>query len=235
MKKCKLGELLKIKHGYAFKSENYVKHSKYALVTLANISETNNFQIHKEKTTYYGVEFPEDFILRTGDLIMPLTEQVIGLFGNSAFVPCIDNLTFVLNQRVGKVVPKKGKADKYFLHYLLSTKSVREQLEYRASGTRQRNISPNDVYDVEVFVPEYKIQRKIGEVLYKLEEKVNNNDRIIAELESMAKTIYDYWFLQFEFPNEEGKPYKSSGGKMVWNEELKREIPEEWANGTLEV
>ena len=48
------------------------------------------------------------------------------------------------------------------------------------------------------------------------------------------KTIYDYWFMQFEFPNEEGKPYKSSGGKMVWNEELKREIPEEWANGTLE-
>lgn len=71
---------------------------------------------------------------------MPLTEQVVGLFGNSAFVPLMDNITFVLNQRVGKVIPKKDRADKYFLHYLLSTQSVREQLEYRASGTRQKNM-----------------------------------------------------------------------------------------------
>lgn len=228
MNKCKLGDLLTIKHGYAFKSENYVAKSEFALVTLANISGTNNFQFIKEKTTYYGADFPKEFILTAGDLIMPLTEQVIGLFGNSAFVPHIDNITFVLNQRVGKVIPKEGKADIYYLHYLLATKSVKDQLEYRASGTRQRNISPTDVYDVEVYVPEYKIQKKIGETLYKLEQKINNNNKINAELEAMAKTLYDYWFLQFEFPNEEGKPYKSSGGKMVWNEELKREIPEGW-------
>ena len=109
MNKCKLGELLEIKHGYAFKSENYVEKSQYALVTLANISGTNNFQFTKEKTTYYGAKFPEEFILKTGDLIMPLTEQVVGLFGNSAFVPEMENITFVLNQRVGKVIPKKGK------------------------------------------------------------------------------------------------------------------------------
>jgi len=228
MNKCKLGDLLTIKHGYAFKSTNYVRHSKYALVTLANISGTNNFQFSREKTTYYGADFPDDFILETGDLIMPLTEQVIGLFGNSAFVPSIDDITFVLNQRVGKVIPKKDKADKYYLHYLLSTETVREQLEYRASGTRQRNISPDDIYNVEVFAPDYEVQKRIGETLYKLEEKVNNNNKLNTELESMAKVIYDYWFLQYEFPNEEGKPYKSSGGKMVWNEELKREIPEGW-------
>ena len=67
-----------------------------------------------------------------------------------------------------------------------------------------------------------------------LEQKIDNNNKTICELEKMAKTIYDYWFLQFEFPNEEGKPYKTSGGKMVWNEELKREIPEEWKSGCLE-
>lgn len=233
MNKCKLGDLLTIKHGYAFKSENYVAKSEFALVTLANISGTNNFQFIKEKTTYYGADFPKEFILTAGDLIMPLTEQVIGLFGNSAFVPHIDNITFVLNQRVGKVIPKEGKTDIYYLHYLLATKSVKDQLEYRASGTRQRNISPTDVYNVEVYVPEYKIQKKIGETLYKLEQKINNNNKINAELELMAKTIYDYWFLQFEFPNEEGKPYKSSGGNMIWNEELKREIPEGWEVTTI--
>lgn len=233
MIKCKLGELLKIKHGYAFKSENYVDKSNYALVTLANISETNNFKFNYEKTTFYGAEFPNEFILKTGDLIMPLTEQVIGLIGNSAFVPKINDLTFVLNQRVGKVIYNENKVNKYYLHYLLATQIVKEQLEYRASGTKQRNISPENVYDVTVYIPELEVQNKIGTTLYNIENKINNNNKIIAELESMAKTLYDYWFLQYEFPNEEGKPYKSSGGKMVYNEELKREIPENWKCQTI--
>lgn len=228
MIKCKLGELLKIKHGYAFKSENYVDKSNYALVTLANISETNNFKFNYEKTTFYGSDFPNEFILKPGDLIMPLTEQVVGLIGNSAFVPKINDLTFVLNQRVGKVICNENKINKYYLHYLLATQIVKEQLEYRASGTKQRNISPENVYDVTVYIPELEIQNKIGKTLYNIENKINNNNRIISELESMAKTIYDYWFLQYEFPNEDGKPYKSSGGKMVYIEELKKEVPEGW-------
>lgn len=178
MNRVKLGDLLKIKHGFAFKSENYVDKSQYALVTLANISGTNNFQFNPEKTTYYGADFPADFKLQTDDLIMPLTEQVVGLFGNSAFIPEVSGIQFVLNQRVGKVLPIEGKADKYYLHYLLSTEIVRDQLEYRASGTRQRNISPDDVYDVTVFVPDIDVQRKIGHTLYSLERKVNLNERI---------------------------------------------------------
>lgn len=228
MIKCKLGELLKIKHGYAFKSENYVDKSQFALVTLANISETNNFKFNYEKTTFYGADFPNEFILKPGDLIMPLTEQVIGLIGNSAFVPEMNNFTFVLNQRVGKVIWDENKVNKYYLHYLLATQLVKEQLEYRASGTKQRNISPENVYDVTVYIPELEIQNKIGNTLYSIESKINSNNKIISELEAMAKTIYDYWFLQYEFPNEEGKPYKSNGGKMIYNEMLKREIPENW-------
>ena len=79
-----------------------------------------------------------------------------------------------------------------------------------------------------VIIPPKDTQKCIAKCLNTIDQKVENNNKINAELESMAKTIYDYWFLQFEFPNEEGKPYKSSGGKMVWNEELKREIPEGW-------
>ena len=71
-------------------------------------------------------------------------------------------------------------------------------------------------------------QKRVANVLGKIDSKIKSNNRIIFELESMAKTLYDYWFLQFEFPNEEGKPYKSSGGKMIYNEELKREIPDGW-------
>ena len=228
MSKCKLGDILRIQHGYAFKSENYVDSSEYRLITLGNFADGNSFKYNDEKATYYGSDFPSEFILKEDDLIMPMTEQVEGLFGNTAFIPKTTNYTFVLNQRVGKVVYNKNKVDKYYLHYLLATNSVKKQLEARASGTRQRNISPENIYDIEVDIPDIEIQEKIGRILYSLEEKQINNNKINAELESIAKTIYDYWFLQFEFPNEEGKPYKSSGGKMVWNEELKREIPERW-------
>src|SRR5690606_31437410 len=69
--------------------------------------------------------------------------------------------------------------------------------------------------------------------LYVIDQKIELNNRIIAELEAMAKTIYDYWFVQFNFPNAEGKPYRISGGEMVWNEQLKREIPKGWSVNPL--
>lgn len=76
-------------------------------------------------------------------------------------------------------------------------------------------------------------QKKMSYILASLDSKIENNNRINNALEAMAKTIYDYWFLQFDFPDENGKPYKSSGGKMVWNEELGREIPVGWKRGYL--
>lgn len=227
-KRYKLGELLSIKHGWAFKSENYVKDSKTALVTLRNISEDSRFVFDAHKTTYYGGEYPEEYNLNEGDLIIPLTEQVVGLLGNSAFVPNLSDIKFVLNQRVGKVQEKYEKIDKIFLKYLLSTTIVRTQMEYRASGTKQRNISPKDIYDIEVYIPELVTQKHIGRILYNLDKKIQINNQINQELEAMAKTLYDYWFVQFDFPDQNGKPYKSSGGKMVYNPELKREIPEGW-------
>ena len=227
-KRYKLGELLSIKHGWAFKSENYVKDSKTALVTLRNISEDSRFVFDADKTTYYGGEYPEEYMLSEGDLIIPLTEQVIGLLGNSAFVPLFNDIKFVLNQRVGKVQEKHEKIDKIFLKYLLSTTTVRTQMEYRANGTKQRNISPKDIYDIEVYIPELDKQKHIGRILYNLDNKIQINNQINQELEAMAKTLYDYWFVQFDFPDQNGKPYKSSGGKMIYHPELKREIPEGW-------
>ena len=232
--RTKLGSLVRIQHGYAFKSENYVSQSDYRLVTLGNFQEGNNsFKRNDQNATYYGADFPKEFILSAGDLIMPLTEQVVGLFGNSAFVPNSDRYTYVLNQRVGKVMYDSRTVNIYYLHYLLATDSVKQQLEARASGTRQRNISPADIYDVEVDVPDLHNQRLIGTYLYKIEQLQEINNKIFSTLESLAKTIYDYWFVQFDFPDENGKPYKSSGGKMVWNKELKRKIPEGWEVKTL--
>ena len=84
-------------------------------------------------------------------------------------------------------------------------------------------------------IPNFKktYQTQIAKVLSDFDAKIELNNKINAELEAMAKLIYDYWFVQFDFPYENGKPYKSSGGKMIYNEELKREIPEGWASDII--
>lgn len=112
--------------------------------------------------------------------------------------------------------------------YLLAARFRRSILCAKAIMTLRASFNEQIFSYIKLLLPDYQIQVKIGDFFYKIECKIRNNNKICAELESMAKTIYDYWFLQFEFPNEDGKPYKSSGGKMVWNEELKREIPEGW-------
>lgn len=84
-----------------------------------------------------------------------------------------------------------------------------------------------------LYLPEYQEQVKIGDMLYNMEQKIQLNKQICSELEAMAKTLYDYWFIQFDFPDKDGKPYRTSGGEMVWNEQLKREIPKGWKTGNL--
>lgn len=214
MDKLKMGELLSIFQGYAFKSEKYIPISQWRLCTLGNFDTNNDFKFNDAKATYYPDDFPKSYVLREGDLILPLTEQVVGLFGNSAFVPNTTGYQFVLNQRVGKIIPKQG-TDAVYLHYLLSTKHVRDQIEATASGTKQRNTSPDKIYDVNVLVPDHDVQKRIGAFLHLFERKIQINKRICAELESMAKMLYDYWFVQFDFPDgheRAGQTTRSTGG-----------------------
>lgn len=123
----------------------------------------------------------------------------------------------------------KEEKDKIFLKYVLSTKEFKKYMQLVATGSTIKNLAPSQVANYEFELKDNVDKYKVSNLLSSIDNKIENNNKINAELESLAKTIYDYWFLQFEFPNEEGKPYKSSGGKMVWNEELKREIPEGWA------
>ena len=113
-----------------------------------------------------------------------------------------------------------------FLYAILSQDSFFNYDMAGAKGSKMPRGDKNHIMEYPII--DINNKDKIGILLKNIENKIENNNKINEELESMAKTIYDYWFLQFEFPNEEGKPYKSSGGKMVWNEELKREIPEGW-------
>ena len=93
------------------------------------------------------------------------------------------------------------------------------------SGTGVPSMTFDSYYNINVFLPNIEEQRRVASILQKIDAKIALNHQINDNLEAMAKQLYDYWFVQFDFPNEEGKPYKSSGGSMVWNEKLKREIP----------
>ena len=96
------------------------------------------------------------------------------------------------------------------------------------TGTGVPSMTFDSYYNIKVLLPEIEEQKRVASVLQNLDHKIALNRQINDNLEAMAKQLYDYWFVQFDFPNEEGKPYKSSGGAMIWNEKLKREIPEGW-------
>lgn len=138
----------------------------------------------------------------------------------------INKVKCCTNQGFKSLILDKTKANVEYIYYYL--KCNIKKIELLGGGTTFKEISKTILENLEIDLPNYKLQYKIAKILSSIDNKIELNNKINTELEAMAKTIYDYWFLQFEFPNEEGKPYKSSGGKMVWNEELKREIPEGW-------
>lgn len=118
-----------------------------------------------------------------------------------------------------------------FMHYVFTY--IRRAIQNSASGSIQDNINIDYLTGLKFKVPSKSYQDKIVSVLSVLDNKIDLNNRINAELEAMAKTLYDYWFVQFDFPDADGKPYKTSGGKMEYNATLKREIPAGWAVNTL--
>lgn len=124
------------------------------------------------------------------------------------------------------VLRAKENKDSSFLYALLSQDSF---FEYEMKATKGSKMPRGDKNHIMNFPCIYlKNKIGIGSFLFSLDEKIPLNRRINARLEQMGKCLYDYWFVQFDFPNSDGKPYKSSGRKMVYNAELKREIPEGW-------
>ena len=128
------------------------------------------------------------------------------------------------------LVVDESIVDFHYCYYLLRSDRITDYLtgqNTNTSGSHKR-IDPDNFFDIEVSLPPLEDQKRIGEVLSNLDMKIDINTSLNHYLEAMAKRLYDYWFVQFDFPDENGRPYKNSGGKMVWNDKLKREIPEGW-------
>ena len=231
--KYKLGEILDVTRGASLSGEFYTTEGKYIRLTCGNFDYQNNcFKENKSKDNlYYVGDFKPEFLMEEGDIITPLTEQAIGLLGSTAIIP--ESGKYIQSQDVAKIICKEELLDKDFAFYLISSTLVKQQLSAAAQQTKIRHTSPDKIRDCTVWIPELAEQKRIGKLLRSLDRKIELNRAINQNLEAMTKLLYDYWFVQFDFPNEEGKPYKSSGGEMVWNEKLKRMIPKEWINTNI--
>ena len=226
--KHKLRELIDVTRGMSLPGEYYSESGEYIRLTMGNFNYNGGgFKENTSKTDiYYTGPIREEYILNKGDIITPLTEQALGLLGTTAMIP--ESGKYIQSQDVALITCKKDKIDHLYCYYLISSDLVKKQLSAAAQQTKIRHTSPDKIMDCTVWIPEMGIQQRIGKTLYEIDQKISLNTRMNAELEAMAKQLYDYWFVQFDFPDENGNPYKSSGGEMVYNSTLKREIPAGW-------
>jgi type I restriction enzyme S subunit len=152
-----------------------------------------------------------------------------------AYIDINDTYDYVVSTKLMVLRNINPLVDNKYFYYYLTNDSMLAILQVRAEN--RIGSFPQITFDLlsEYFirVPKLAEQKQIANFLSTIDTKIELNNHINTELEAMAKTLYDYWFVQFDFPDKNGKPYKTSGGKMVWNEELKREIPEGWEDGTF--
>ena len=134
-----------------------------------------------------------------------------------------DNSCWVSDNAIAGV-PKEGQ-DLTYLYYVLKSLNLNSKQIGSSQPLITQSMLKDMVVDIEIDIEK---QKKIANSISIIDQKIQINNQINQELEAMAKTLYNYWFVQFDFPDQNGKPYKSSGGKMVYNLELKREIPEGW-------
>ncbi len=226
MLKTRIGEIAtKVGSGSTPKGgKNSYKGGKVALIRSQNVRD---MYFDYNGLAYINNEQAQELDnveVKSGDILFNIT-------GDSIARCCIvpnDVLPARVNQHVAII--RTPSIDSHYLMYKLQF--LKSYLLSISHGGSSRNaITKKGLENIEIKIP--RDANNISRLLDALSDKVNNNNNIVKQLNSIAKTIYDYWFLQFEFPNEEGKPYKSSGGKMVWNEELQRDIPEGWGSAKL--
>ena len=226
LKKYKLGDIADIINGATPSTsceDNY--DGEIVWITPKDLSDQKSKYIEKgsRKITQKGYDSCSTQMIPSYNILMS-SRAPIGLLA-------INKVDCCTNQGFKNIIVNKSICDVDYLYYYL--KFHIKEIEALGSGTTFKEVSKVALQKFEINIPNLEEQKRIGNLLSALDEKIELNRKINDNLEAMAKQLYDYWFVQFDFPNEEGKPYKSSGGKMVWNEKLKREIPEGWSCGTL--
>ena len=225
--------------------------------TLAEIADINKFSISKsdnlQEIIYLDTSsITENFI--SGTCIMPLSEAPSraqrkvksNTIVYSTVRPRLKHYG-ILNSPPYNLIVSSGfvtidlkkeyedRIDARYLFLLLTQPAITEYIACIADSavSAYPSFNPSDISEIAFSFPNIEKQKAISEIWSNFEQKISINRQINDNLEAMAKQLYDYWFVQFDFPNEEGKPYKSSGGAMVWNDKMKREIPQGWGTQNL--
>lgn len=190
---------------------------EYPLVQTGDIKAATLY-ISKHEEAYNEFGLSQSKLWPTGTLCITIAANIAET-GILAYPMCFPDsiVGFTANQ---------SETSERFMHYIFTY--IRQSIQNSVSGSIQDNINIEYLKSLDFKIPEKPYQDKIVSILSGLDEKIELNLKICSELEAMAKTLYDYWFVQFDFPDENGKPYRTSGGEMVWNEQLKREIPKGW-------
>lgn len=175
----------------------------------------------------------EKFTLHKGQVALTKDSETRDDIGIATYI-ADDMQNVLLGYHCAVITPNNNIVDSKYLNVFMHSNVAHKYFENNASGSGQRyTLSYETLLNIPVFLPSLDIQKEIGQIFSNLDRKITLNRQINDNLEAMARQLYDYWFVQFDFPDENGKPYKSSGGKMVWNDKLKRNIPGSWTNGVL--
>lgn len=223
----KLGEIAEISTGFPFDGHKYTSIG-IRVVRGENIGQGElHWEEKVDKRWNESTSALDNYWLYEGDIVM----QMDGNVGkNIARIYTADPM--LIAQRVA-CIRAKVKCSQDYIYGILRTKLFKNYIERCATGTSIKHISLQQISDFEFDFHLPEIQAKLGRIIADIDDKIRVNRQINDNLEAMAKQLYDYWFVQFDFPNEEGKPYKSSGGAMVWNKKLKREIPQGWTAANI--
>ena len=175
----------------------------------------------------------ERLSLKKGYVALTKDSETRDDIGISTYIA--DNLNnVILGYHCALVKPNEDILSGKYLNAFLHSNYIKKYFELNATGSGMRyTLSIQTLYDMPILLPSLEEQEYIGNIFSTIDRKIDLNRSINHNLEAMAKQLYDYWFVQFDFPDENGKPYKSSGGKMVWNEKLKREIPKDWCTAGI--
>ena len=232
VKKYKLGELLsKIENGAV------IKQNKGATgIPITRIETLSNGLFNRGKLGYADIEDPTlyaNYVLEDNDLLMSHINSK-EFVGRTVIYKKQANECIIHGMNLLRIKTNAKLLDPEFTYYYFQTDTIKRCLyNLRKDAIGQSSIAISDIKNMIVSVPNISIQKEIAFVLRCYDRRIELNRAINQNLEAMAKQLYDYWFVQFDFPNEEGKPYKSSGGEMVWNEKLKKMIPKEWTNANI--
>lgn len=208
-------------YGVPYSAEEYDT-SKYRYLRISDI--TDDGFLHNNDLKSVSGDNLEAYLLKENDIVFART-------GNST------GRSYMYDIRDGKLVYagflikysiNPQKINPKYVRYFTQSSYYKQWVKNLSNGSTRGNINAQTFADCDIFFPERCQQDILVNELDSINDKIALNTRMNAELEAMAKQLYDYWFVQFDFPDETGKPYKSSGGKMMWNEKLKREIPEGW-------